>query len=279
MNYSKNHAIDKISIRGCNNHLKDIENYINHLQRKNYSSVTIKAYRSILLKNVGLSGAEIKDRMFKEGLDFNSINLNLIVQKGLVRFLGGDVSGFELCKVSQKKIEVPEFSKLVALRGSLVGCEKIVFEVLLSTGLRVSEMCSLNLDDLKGSQVSVVGKGGKVRLVFLSERANSAILEGVRGKNDNGVGVPLILNSKGGRLSVRSVQKMFEVWSRVLGCRVTPHMMRHLFAVQLLESGSDVFVVKEMLGHSDIKTTCRYLHVSNQRLEEAHRKMVVFQER
>jgi site-specific recombinase XerC len=256
-----------------------IDNYINHLIIKNYSKVTTNAYKSILLKNVGLSGDQIKERMFKEGLDFNSINLNLIVQKGFYRFMGWDVSGFGLCKVSQKKLDVPDFDKLVSLREGLFGCERAVFELLLSTGLRVSEMCSLNFDDLKGSQVSVVGKGGKVRLVFVSERAKIAILEGVRGEKVGGVIEPLIINSKGGRLSVRSVQKMFEKWSRLLGVRVTPHMMRHLFAVQLLESGSDVFVVKEMLGHSDIKTTCRYLHVSNMRLEEAHRKMVVFQER
>ena len=250
-----------------------IQNYIEFLERKNYSPVTIKAYKGILGKVSGMGGDAIKKRGMEAGLDFSSINLHLLVQKKYWEFCG--LSGdFSLCKIRQKKLEVPEFQNIIGLRDSLTNMESIVFEVLLSTGLRISEMCNLNYSDFKGNKVSVVGKGGKVRLVFFSERAQEVISEGFRGNMTNR---PLILNTVGKRLSVRSVQRMFEVWSKRLVVRLTPHMMRHLFAVQLLESGSDVFTVKELLGHSDIKTTCRYLHVSNERLEEAHRKMVVFQ--
>lgn len=271
------------------------EQYIRHLELHNYSPVTIRTYKAVLEKYGDMDGGEIKSLLVKEGRDFNTINLYLTVVRGYFEFCGKSVENFVLCKVREKKIDIPPLEKVLEIRGQLVGLERAVFEVLLSTGLRVSELCALQWEDIDmGSGViQVVGKGGKVRPVFLSGQAKLALsdLKEWYGYVARRAKIELseeflrkmmsgstFKNMYGKSLSVRSVQLMFEDWGKVLGVRFTPHMVRHLFATTLLRSNSDLFTVQQMLGHSDIKTTARYLHVVSGQMEQAHQKMVSFQE-
>jgi site-specific recombinase XerD len=151
-----------------------------------------------------------------------------------------------------------------------------VLEVLYGSGVRVGELCSLDVDalDLAANAVTVWGKGGKERRVPLSAPAAEALAAWLAVRRDvvpADAGAALFGNERGMRLSPRNVRRIIDRRSR----RPThPHALRHSFATHLLDGGADLRVVQDLLGHSDVATTQRYTHVSKQRLRavytEAH---------
>jgi len=151
-----------------------------------------------------------------------------------------------------------------------------VLEVLYGSGVRVGELCSLDVDalDLAAKAVTVWGKGGKERRVPLSAPAMEALAAWLAVRRDvvpAEAGAALFGNERGMRLSPRDVRRIIDRRSR----RPThPHALRHSFATHLLDGGADLRVVQDLLGHSDVATTQRYTHVSKQRLRavytEAH---------
>lgn len=165
-----------------------------------------------------------------------------------------------------------------------------ILETLYSTGLRVSELVALNKAqvDLQRREFMVRGKGRKTRIVFLSPRAVEAIGKYLRARDDNFQ--PLFLNyrrsKKGGahggditlgdkrRLSAVMVEYLVRGYARRAGIikKVTPHVLRHSFATELLINGADIRSVQEMLGHASITTTQIYTHLTNKRLREVHEK-------
>lgn len=159
--------------------------------------------------------------------------------------------------------------------------DRAVLELLFSTGLRVSELVSLDEEDvnLKTREISVLGKGRKLRVVFISDTAAEAV-EGylpVRPADCK----PFFIRFKGGhsseddlRLSVRSIQKLVKKYARKAGIASdpSPHTLRHTFATDLLRRGADIRAVQEMLGHANISTTQIYTHVTNPQLKKVHRK-------
>lgn len=160
--------------------------------------------------------------------------------------------------------------------------DKAILEVLFSTGLRVSELVSLDRDkvDLDRREFGVIGKGGRARVVFLSGRAADYIRQYTGARNDNYK--PLFIRHKGKfdpslsdeevRLTPRSVQRMIKKYARKMKIpvEVTPHVLRHSFATDLLMAGADLRSVQEMLGHKNVSTTQIYTHVTNPRLREIH---------
>lgn len=151
-----------------------------------------------------------------------------------------------------------------------------VLEMLYATGLRVSELASLDLDavDRDARTVRVLGKGGKERMVPYGVPAARA-LDAYLGRRTAARG-PVFVNHRGGRLSVRSIHTIVRRAARAAGVthRVTPHTLRHSFATHLLDRGADLRVIQELLGHSRLSTTQRYTHVSTTQLlktyEAAH---------
>lgn len=151
-----------------------------------------------------------------------------------------------------------------------------VLEVLYGSGVRVGELCGLDVDalDLGGGAITVWGKGGKQRRVPLSAPAVEALRAwlAIRGEVlDTKAGAAAFGNERGVRLSPRDVRRILDRRSQ----RPThPHALRHSFATHLLDGGADLRVVQDLLGHSDVATTQRYTHVSKQRLRavytEAH---------
>jgi len=166
--------------------------------------------------------------------------------------------------------------------------DRAILEVLFSTGLRVSELVSLNQDQInfRTREFSVIGKGRKVRLVFLDDAAAMILSRYLKKRKDTFK--PLFVRLKGPtpkdsvedpdgeswRLSARSIQRLVEKYVKKSGISVeaTPHTLRHSFATDLLRSGADIRSVQEMLGHKSISTTQIYTHVTNPQLKEAHRK-------
>jgi site-specific recombinase XerD len=161
--------------------------------------------------------------------------------------------------------------------------DRAILELLFSTGLRVSELASLNRDQLnfKTREFGIVGKGGKERVVFLSDGAVETLEKYLTIRFDNFR--PLFIRYQGTvdptehgekmRLTTRSIERIVEKYVKKVGLAVkaTPHTLRHSFATDLLINGADIRSVQEMLGHSNISTTQIYTHVTNRQLKEVHK--------
>lgn len=151
--------------------------------------------------------------------------------------------------------------------------DKAILELLYATGMRVSELCSLRVNDLSDSFVKVRGKGNKERLIPVGKQAISAVdhyLIHYRGemKEENG---PLFVTSSGKPIDRTMVWNRVKMYAKKAGIvkSISPHTLRHSFATHLLENGADLRLIQDMLGHEDIGTTDRYTHVSGSRLRAA----------
>lgn len=198
----------------------------------------------------------------------------------------------DLQKIPERTVEYLTREELERLFEE-VGSESVIqlrnraiIETLYSTGLRVSELTSLNISqvDLKRKEFMVRGKGKKPRIVFLSDRAAMHIENYLKMRKDNfdplfinhgraRTGDDITLEEKR-RLTRVSVEYIVRTTARKAGIikKVTPHILRHSFATELLLNGADIRSVQEMLGHSSITTTQIYTHVTNKRLREIHEK-------
>lgn len=192
----------------------------------------------------------------------------------------------ELAKVSERTIDLLTPSDLRRLLGApetdtLKGLrDKAILELFFSTGLRLSELCSLSRDiDLGRDEISVRGKGEKVRVVFLSDDAKEAIAAYLKKRKDMDDAL-FVQDSKRTRndgsirLTPRSVERMVKYYAAKAGImdKVTPHILRHSFATDLLYNGADIRSVQMMLGHSNISTTQIYTHVTDSELRNVHKK-------
>jgi len=153
--------------------------------------------------------------------------------------------------------------------------DKAILELLFSTGLRVSELCALDVDiDLSRDELSVRGKGDKVRVVFLSGTAKKAIATYLKARTDMEEalfvdGRPKALH----RITPRDIQRHIKKYATLAGItsQVTPHVLRHMFATDLLENGADLRSVQALLGHANIATTQVYTHVTDRHLHDIHK--------
>ncbi|MCJ7646746.1 tyrosine-type recombinase/integrase [bacterium] len=177
----------------------------------------------------------------------------------------------------ERLLNSPKISNNAGLR------DRTILETLFSTGLRVSELVSLNRDqvDLERKEFGVKGKGNKLRVVFLSDTAAQWIERYLRSRRDNFK--PLFIRYSGRvdsqnsgermRLTARSIQNIVSKYGKRAGLPIeaTPHTLRHSFATDLLIGGADIRSVQEMLGHESIRTTQVYTHVTNRHLKEVHK--------
>lgn len=176
----------------------------------------------------------------------------------------------------KRLLEAPNLAQKTGLR------DRAILESLFSTGLRVSELVALNRDQFKikentkDLEISIVGKGGKIRTVYFSERALYWLKQYLETRNDKEKALFINYRSKTGakRLSTRSVENIVKKYALLAGLPVntTPHVLRHSFATDLLIKGVDLRTVQEFLGHRNIATTQIYTHVTNARLRDIHRK-------
>lgn len=189
----------------------------------------------------------------------------------------------ELPKVSRRDIEVLDYSELERLLDTTKDMDlrsfrdRAILETLFSTGLRLSELCGLNRNiDFKRGELSIRGKGDKIRVVFLSEGAKKSIRDFLDKRSDinEALFVSLDKNNKAiGRITPRAVERLVDYRAREAGIakKVHPHQIRHSFATDLLINGADLRSVQELLGHANISTTQIYTHLTNKELREVHR--------
>jgi site-specific recombinase XerD len=204
----------------------------------------------------------------------------------------------ELAKVSGRHLDLITPTELARLLDAPKGNDvkelrdKAILELLFSTGLRVSEMCSLPRDiNINSEELSVRGKGGKVRVVFISERARDAVKKYLEARKDMAEGLFVRLEPDKsqkekkkpekkytgkdyGNLDRHSVEAIVKRYAIIagIGKKVTPHTLRHLFATDLLSNGADLRSVQALLGHSSIVTTQIYTHVTDKHLHDIHKK-------
>jgi integrase/recombinase XerC len=169
-------------------------------------------------------------------------------------------------------MELPHGDDMLARR------DRAILELLYGCGMRVSELCSLRVEDadLIGEQIRVRGKGKRERIVPLGRKAGAALAAYLDTRRQ--IACPwLIVNNRGQRLTARSVRRMVRRYSSRLPALpegVSPHALRHSFATHLLEAGADLRAVQELLGHASLSTTQRYTHVTLEKMrrvyEQAH---------
>jgi site-specific recombinase XerD len=194
----------------------------------------------------------------------------------------------ELAKIGERHIEfmtdqelhrlldAPEGSDVKTLR------DRAILQMLFSTGLRVSELCSLSRDiDLSSDELSIRGKGDKVRVVFLSDEAKKAVKSYIdkRDDVDDSLFVKVGIETRQGgesmpltRRSVERIVKHYATKAGIMSKRVTPHVIRHSFATDLLSNGADLRSVQALLGHANIGTTQIYTHVTDKHLRNIHKQ-------
>ena len=231
---------------------------------QNYHLIALRSFLKYLMKRgiTSLSPERIDLAKIKER------SLDLISTDELTRLLNAPLS----LPVTNKKFENQK-----RLR------DKAILELFFSTGLRLSELCSINRDlDLSKDEFSIRGKGEKVRVVFLSDSAKDSIREYLKSRKD--MDEPLFIQysknsqkqglGKGGRLTPRSIERIVKYYAIVAGIskKVTPHIIRHSFATDLLSNGADIRSVQMMLGHANIATTQIYTHITDTQLRDIHKK-------
>lgn len=166
--------------------------------------------------------------------------------------------------------------------------DRAILETLFSTGLRIAELTSLNLEqfnalkDKKDMELGVIGKGGKPRVVYFSERATDyikkylAVRDTMKAANTKALFINFRDKSDDAdaRLTPRSIERMVKKYALLSGVPIftTPHTLRHSYATDLLNQGVDLRSIQEFLGHSNIATTQIYTHVTNKRLRDLHRE-------
>ena len=236
------------------------------------------------------------NRATGETLSKKTQNYYLIALRAFLKYLARQevktmpAERIELAKVGERSLDLITHTELERLLNSPNGTDlkdlrdKAILELLFSTGLRVSELCSLNRDiDLHSDELSVRGKGGKVRVVFLSDNAKNAIKEYLSARKDMsdalfvqvGNEIPQkTKNTEFGPLARRSIERIVKqhVIKAGISKKVTPHVMRHMFATDLLGNGADLRSVQAILGHANIGTTQIYTHVTDKHLRDVYKK-------
>ena len=176
--------------------------------------------------------------------------------------------------------EMAEFLDLPQTTQPLDLRDKAALELLYATGMRVSELAGLNLDDLNFSErlIRVRGKGKKERLIPFGKKAEDSLTFYIRSRPQINKGnieaKALFLNYRGERLSSRSVERIVDKYIRLTALRrkISPHSLRHSFASHLLSRGADLRVIQELLGHESLATTQKYTHLDLRQLLEVYKK-------
>jgi len=284
--------------------MQHIEDFLFYLaSERGLSKNTIEAYQrdlahftEVLQKRGVDSLAAVKegeilaflDRLKQKQLASSSIYRAMVVLKSLFRFLRREriIQSEETLYLDTPKIwqlipevlteqEIQELLHAPNSEDPIGARDRAILEVLYASGLRVSELCNLNIPDV-GDFIRVKGKGGKERLVPIAKSALAHVdhyllhFRGSAGEKNEA----LFVSNKGIRLDRIAVWERVKFYAKKINLSksISPHTLRHSFATHLLENGADLRVIQEMLGHASIATTDRYTHVSQKYLTEAFSK-------
>lgn len=277
------------SLHTVSNYDRYLSRFLDYTKVKKPKDITDAVIRDFRLwLNRQESGSKVEGR--KETLKRKTQNYYLIALRAFLKYLrkreieSMSPERIELAKVGERSLDLISTDELEALMNASNGNDlkslrdKAILELLFSTGLRVSELCSLTRDiDLSRDELSVRGKGDKIRVVFLSKSAKEAVKRYLDKRIDMDDALFIQLGkakedvSQG--LSSRSVERTVKHYAIKAGIsrKVTPHVLRHVYATDLLEGGADLRSVQALLGHANIATTQVYTHVTDKHLKEVHK--------
>ncbi len=275
-----------------------INDFISYISKKNYSVNTYTSYINdlyyfyIFIKKdlTKVTFEDIKD--YLEHLNLkkektSSIRRKISSLKSFYKFLYKNnymnKKDYPLTKISYPKMEkkLPKFIYYNDLLEIINESSKdkdgvrdrLIIEMLYATGVRVSELINIKINDIdfNNRRIIVLGKGNKERIVYYGEYAEEVLKEYMKTherKNHN----YLFVNSRGGKLTDRGVRYIIDnIMSKLsVKTHVTPHVLRHTFATDMLNNGCDIKVVQELLGHSSLKATEIYTHVTNEHLKKVY---------
>ncbi len=272
--------------------IKTVENYDRYLlrflshskvkQSKEITDDNVREFRLWLNRQPGTEGETVKKR---------TQNYYLIALRSFLKYLAyREIDSLaperiELAKVPERNLDLISTDELLRLLSAPSDSDlkslrdRAILELLFSTGLRVSELCSLSRDiDLSKDEFSVRGKGEKIRVVFLSSEAKQSIKTylGKRTDMDEAMFVrvgKIETNNDSLRITTRSIERIIKYYAIKAGIskKVTPHIIRHSFATDLLQNGADIRSVQALLGHANINTTQIYTHITDKGLREIHK--------
>ncbi len=226
------------------------ENEFLSKKTQNYYLIAIRAF----LKYLGMIGKKV--------VSPETVELAKVAERHVSFMNGSELANL----LAQPEKNLEKSSKLMILR------DKAILELLFTTGLRVSELCSLDVDiDMKNLEFSIRGKGGKVRVVFLTPETLSVVenyKKALQNKADS------VVSDKLFHVTPRSVERIVKKYAIQAGIskKITPHILRHSFATTLLQNGADIRSVQAMLGHASISTTQIYTHVTDSHLKKVHQQ-------
>lgn len=276
---------------------KTIENYGHYLERfLNWAKISSPAdITDDLVRKYRLELNRLAD---EKGRPLKKItqNYHIIAIRNFLKYLAKQdiktlaADKIELGKTRRQEVEFLDAEEIERIFEAAAGMspkslrDRAILELLYSSGLRVSELTGLNRDqvNLKTQEFSVRGKGGKIRVVFISDRAKNALERYLEKRPDVDpavfvrIGLKQIEKKSGSdnrRLTPRSIQRIVKFYATKAGIvkAVHPHTLRHSFATDLIANGADIRSVQEMLGHSSVTTTQIYTHVTNKQLKEVHK--------
>ncbi len=279
--------VSQRTIRNYDHYLRRFADFAGDISPSSIDLALIRKYRLFL--------SRYTDPLTKKNLKRKTQNFFMIALRAFLRYLARqDIVSLSAEKVElgeqdpsplkvldddslERLLNAPDVTDKSGIR------DRAILEMLFSTGLRVSELASLNIDqvNLFRREFGVVGKGGKERVVFLSAIAADWIDKYLNLRQDSFK--PLFIRFQGRvdlsddgekmRLTSRSIERVVEKYVKKIGLpiKATPHTLRHSFATDLLINGADIRSVQEMLGHANISTTQVYTHITNRQLKEVHK--------
>lgn len=278
--------------------IQTVRNYDHYLSRF-ISFAKVKSPRDVREETVrefrlwlNRQPARISKRASTATLKKKTQNYYLIALRAFLKYLRKrsvdslDPERIELAKVGDRSLDLISSAELERLMSAPNGTDvkslrdKAMLALLFSTGLRVSELCALDRDiDLARDEFSVRGKGDKVRVVFLSDEARRLLRIYLDKRSDMDEALFAQLGARPSdddslRLTPRSVERLVKHYAIKAGItkKVTPHVIRHSFATDLLQNGADLRSVQALLGHANIATTQVYTHVTDQHLRDVHKR-------
>lgn len=292
---------------------KEIREFLEYIElERGHSQLTIRNYNSYLQKfaefavqHKTTTTAKIdlelirkwRLELHRRGLGVKTLNYYMIALRSFLKYLSKmDIESLapekiELADTPERQINFLQEEELGRLIEAFSGRNqqeirnRAILETLFSTGIRVGELVALDRSqvNVKEGEVSVSGKGGKRRVVFISESAKEWLDRYLATRHDKDKALFIKKQARkddnqsedeGGRLTTRQVERIVQEGAKRAGIvkKVTPHVLRHSFATDLLRGGADLRSVQSMLGHSSVTTTQVYTHVTDKHLREIHKK-------
>ena len=270
--------------------IRNYEHYLNRLLKfcEGENLVDVKDINLDLIHKYRLCLNRIQQTN-GEQLSKQTQNYHLIALRAMLKYCAKNdiktlaAEKIELADTPEREISILEVSELQRLLAAPAKWrDKAIINLLFSTGLRLSELASLNRNDinLETGEFSVKGKGGKIRVVFLSDTARDILYQYLKTRRDNDKALFVRetkrkdLAKQELRLSMRQIERIVTGAAKKAGIvkPVHVHTLRHSFATDLLQGGADLRSVQTMLGHSSVTTTQIYTHLTNPQLKEVHKK-------